>query len=152
MSDRPDRASGLLVYRTRRDIDVDELTKIIGMIRGVVRVVVLDARRLMVVFETQQRTSEGEYGPAIKTAVESMVESDVKVDWLEESFSSHEAVSKLRREAFDALLDLAKRVYATNGFTGTGEEAVEARFRNQFTGMIEDLAREILSPKKPAAT
>ncbi len=150
---RPDRASGLMI-RSKKDINTEGLTKVIGMIRGVVRVVGLDYKRLMVVFETQQRTSEDEYGWAIKAAVDAMLDSDTKAEWLEEDFSAgYTVVSDVRREVFEELRAIAKRVYGhSSALTGTGVEAVEIRSRCLLTRMIEDLAGEILSPKKPAAT
>lgn len=154
MSDRPDRASGLLVKNHRSDIDVADLTKTIGMIRGVLRVVGVDDRRIMVVFETQQRTNSDEYGQAIKSAVEAMLGAGMwRVDWLEEDFGAHVEESKVRREAWDALLDLVKRTYGPVGsLSGTGAEALELRVRHKIASMIEDTAREILSPKKLATT
>lgn len=147
---RPDRTAGLIVKNHKADIDIEELTKNIGMVRGVLRVVSLDYRRLMVVFETQQRTSEGEYGPAIRAAVIAMLGPGMwKVDWLEEDFNALSEDSRVRREAFDALLDMAKRVYGpAESLSGTGVEAVELRTRHKIASMIEDTAREILSPKK----
>ncbi len=151
---RPDRAAGLLVKKRNADIDVEDLVKSIGMIRGVLRVVGVDNRSIMVVFEAQQRTSHGEYGPAIKSAVETMLGAGMwRVDWLEEDFGAHVEESKVRREAWGALLDLVKRTYGPVGsLSGTGAEALELRVRHKIASMVEDTAREILSPKKLATT
>lgn len=154
---RPDRAAGL-VARIDDKGDNEQLVRSLGMIRGVLRVI--DMKKscsVLVVFERAERTGSDEMGSAIRTTVEAVIGRRImigregpEVRWLEDH--PFGPASDVRREAWEALREVADRVFKTTDDLATanvgGHCATTIRHRVLVAREINEAAGKILCQNK----
>lgn len=154
MSDqRPDRATGLIVHIDDSG-DNEQLMKLLGMIRGVLRVIdVKKSCSMLVIFESEERTGQDEMGQAIRAAVEAVVGDRImvgrrgpEVQWLENK--PFGPASDARRAAWEELIAVSDRLWqADEDITDetTGDGATRLRYRSLLARQINAFAGKILT-------
>lgn len=157
MSDkRPDRATGLLVHIDDRG-DNEFLVKMLGMIRGVLRVIdVKKSCSMLVIFENEERTGHDEMGQAIRSAVEAVIGRRIMVDrhgaevqWLESK--PFGPASDTRRSAWEELIAVSDRLWHADEDLvddTTGDGATRLRYRSLLARQINAFAGKILTGKE----